>query len=239
MRIQFEKNILGSQLVRRNDEISLLYEKIKLLEKILKRGEACYNNLTEELNQVKSELVVIKNQNDILKQDKYLIKEMKKEIFSNDKELMLEKAKRNAIEKIQKSVIIHRWRNLKGYDPSSYELILKVNTLQKKLIHKTEDLVCLQLKMTEKDRLFLELKKYFSRRILSEDDSQLVQNYKNTLLNTSRKIKTLLAENNMLLKENEDFKIEIEKTNKELRDTKIKYYTLKSKDSTKNPMKVL
>lgn len=33
-----ERDILGSQLVRRNDEIALLYEKIKILQSTLHRG---------------------------------------------------------------------------------------------------------------------------------------------------------------------------------------------------------
>lgn len=33
-----ERDILGSQLVRRNDEIALLYEKIRILQSTLHRG---------------------------------------------------------------------------------------------------------------------------------------------------------------------------------------------------------
>lgn len=33
-----ERDILGSQLVRRNDELSLLYEKIKILQSTMHRG---------------------------------------------------------------------------------------------------------------------------------------------------------------------------------------------------------
>lgn len=33
-----DRDLIGAQLVRRNDEIGLLYEKIKILEITLKRG---------------------------------------------------------------------------------------------------------------------------------------------------------------------------------------------------------
>lgn len=33
-----ERDVVGAQLVRRNDEISLLYEKIRILEVTLQRG---------------------------------------------------------------------------------------------------------------------------------------------------------------------------------------------------------
>ena len=35
---------------------------------------------------------------------------------------------------------VHRWRKLEGSDPASYELIQKVQALQKRLIEKTEDI---------------------------------------------------------------------------------------------------
>ena len=34
-----ERDILGTQLIRRNDELALLYEKIKILQSTLARGE--------------------------------------------------------------------------------------------------------------------------------------------------------------------------------------------------------
>lgn len=34
-----ERDVVGAQLVRRNDEISLLYEKIRILEVTLHRGK--------------------------------------------------------------------------------------------------------------------------------------------------------------------------------------------------------
>ena len=37
-----ERDILGVQLIRRNDEIGLLYEKIKILETVIARGEQQY-----------------------------------------------------------------------------------------------------------------------------------------------------------------------------------------------------
>ena len=34
---------------------------------------------------------------------------------------------------------IHRWRKLEGSDPSTYEMIQKIHTLQRRLIVKTEE----------------------------------------------------------------------------------------------------
>ena len=38
-----ERDILGTQLIRRNEELALLYEKIKLQQCTLNQGECAYN----------------------------------------------------------------------------------------------------------------------------------------------------------------------------------------------------
>jgi hypothetical protein len=37
-----ERDILGTQLIRRNDELALLYEKIKIQQSTLNKGEVQY-----------------------------------------------------------------------------------------------------------------------------------------------------------------------------------------------------
>ena len=49
---------------------------------------------------------------------------------------------------------IHRWRKLEGSDPATYELIQKVQILQKKLISKTEEVVEKALVIQEKEKLY-------------------------------------------------------------------------------------
>merc|ERR1711934_1119827 len=44
-----ERDILGTQLIRRNEELALLYEKIKIQESTLKKGEIQYRNRLEEI----------------------------------------------------------------------------------------------------------------------------------------------------------------------------------------------
>ena len=48
-----------------------------------------------------------------------------------------------------------RWRKLEGSDPSTFELLQKIQTLQRRLIHKTEEAVEKELQIQEKERLYL------------------------------------------------------------------------------------
>ena len=58
---------------------------------------------------------------------------------------------------------IHRWRKLTGSDPSTYELITKIQTLQKRLISKTEEVVEKELVIHQKEKLYKEVKEILQR----------------------------------------------------------------------------
>jgi hypothetical protein len=44
-------------------------------------------------------------------------------------------------EELENPLNVHRWRKLEGSDPGTYEMIQKIQTLQKRLIAKTEEVV--------------------------------------------------------------------------------------------------
>jgi len=50
---QNERDILGTQLIRRNDELALLYEKIKILQSTLSKGEVQYSERLEDIRLLK------------------------------------------------------------------------------------------------------------------------------------------------------------------------------------------
>jgi hypothetical protein len=55
------------------------------------------------------------------------------------------------------------WRKLEGSDPKRYELIQKIQTLQKRLIAKTEQCVEKDLLLQEREKLYVDLKNMLVR----------------------------------------------------------------------------
>ena len=51
-----DRDVLGTQLVRRNDELALLYEKIKIQQSILNKGQLQYRERLDELRVLKVKL---------------------------------------------------------------------------------------------------------------------------------------------------------------------------------------
>ena len=61
-----ERDILGTQLVRRNDELALLYEKIKIQQSTLNKGEIQYNQRLEDIRVLKLEIRKLRREKAIL-----------------------------------------------------------------------------------------------------------------------------------------------------------------------------
>jgi hypothetical protein len=77
---------------------------------------------------------------------------------------------------------------LQGSDPSQYEMIQKMQMLQKRLIAKTEEVVEKELMIQEKEKLYIELKHILARQPGPEVAEQL-QIYQATLKEKTKQMK--------------------------------------------------
>ena len=92
------------------------------------------------------------------------MEEMKKEVLQLQKDLLQEKAKVKALKtELENPLNVHRWRKLEGNDPSTLELINKIQSLQRRLIARKEDLVDRELSLQEKDRMLAEQRRSLAR----------------------------------------------------------------------------
>jgi hypothetical protein len=158
-----ERDILGTQLIRRNDELALLYEKVKIMESTLKKGEAQYADRIQDIRILKLKIGDLKRDLGIQKGRSGQVTELEREIHRLQKDLLQEKTKvscrgvgacacswatplnpcvcvcaqvKALSEELENPMNVHRWRKLEGSDPATYEMIQKIQTLQKRLIAK-------------------------------------------------------------------------------------------------------
>merc|ERR1719408_381328 len=145
-----ERDILGTQLIRRNEELSLLFEKIKIQQSTLKKGELQYNERVSDTGSIKDKISSVKRELRSAQGAVSHIGALKREIHALGRELAMEQAKVTALQdELRNPMNVHRWRKLEGSDPATFEMLQKVKTLQKRLIEKTEE-VC------ERDALIAE-----------------------------------------------------------------------------------
>lgn len=82
---------------------------------------------------------------------------------------------------------------IKGSDPSTYEMIQKIQALQKRLIAKTEEVVEKELLIQEKEKLYVELKHILARQPGPEVAEQL-SIYQSTLKDKTKQLKVCTLE---------------------------------------------
>ena len=108
-------------------------------------------------------------------------------------------------------------------------MIQKIQTLQKRLIAKTEEVVEKDLNIQEKEKLYVELKGILARQPGPEVAEQLSV-YQQNLKDRTRQMKAMASELNMYQAQVNEYKYEIERLSRELQDVKKRYYETKRRD---------
>ncbi|NP_001071024.3 cilia- and flagella-associated protein 58 [Danio rerio] len=225
-----ERDLLGTQLVKRNDSLALLYEKVKIQQSILNKGEVHYNERLEDIRVLKIEIKKQRREKSILSKTVINVDDLRQEVFHMHRELMKERTRCRALEdELNNPLNVHRWRKLEASDPSSFELIQKIHSLQRRLISKTQEVVEKELLLQEKEKLYVELKHILARQPGPEAAEKL-QVYQRTLREKTKQLKALTAELNMHESQAEGYKYEIERLVHELQEVKKKYFAQKRKD---------
>ena len=156
---------------------------------------------------------------------------LRAEVYSLQRELLQDRTKVKALsEELENPNNSHRWRKLEGSDPGTYEMLQKIQALQKRLIAKTEEVVEKDLMIQEKDKLYVELKNILARQPGPEVAEQLSV-FQQGLRDKTKSMKAMASELNMYQAQINESKFEMERVTRELQDVKRKYYEQKRRET--------
>ena len=238
-KVQYEKiinmrDLLGTQLIRKNDELALLYEKIKIQQSALAKGEVMYQERIVDIRLIKFKIADLNRELTIANRMAAQIEDLKQQVFLLEEELLQERTKVKALsEELENSMNTNRYQELEGRDPQEFELLSKVETLQHRLISKTEQVVENDVLIQEKDKLLQELSEIMEKQP-GVDVARELSFYKQKLRETTRKMKSIASELNMFHSQVNEYKDEIERQTKELQEYKRKYYEKKRAERENN-----
>lgn len=219
-----ERDILGAQLIRRNEELALLYEKIKIQQSTLQKGETQYAARVQEVARLRAAIRSCKADVAQAKLQVTNVEGLKQEIHHLNKTLLREETKAKALqEELENPMNVHRWRELEGSDPATYEMIQKVKSLQKLLIAKTEEVVEKDALIQEKEKLYVQLKNIIARQPGPEVAEQLAW-YSHNLKEKTAHMKQMASELEMYHNQVQDLRDEAERHTKDFQSTKQAYF---------------
>jgi chromosome segregation ATPase len=159
-----ERDILQTQLIRRSDELKGLFEKIKLQQSTLKKGEIQFRERAQNVGALRDKIVALKHELGGAAVTVAHVGSLRKEIHILNRELAVEQIKVTALNvELGNPMNVHRWRKLEGTDPTTITMLKKVKTLQKKLIMKTEEVLERDALIAEKEKLYVHLKGILAR----------------------------------------------------------------------------
>ncbi|XP_013165502.1 PREDICTED: cilia- and flagella-associated protein 58-like isoform X1 [Papilio xuthus] len=222
-----ERDVVGAQLVRRNDEISLLYEKIRILEVTLHRGERQYEQRVEDIRLLRLEIMRLRKEKNLLSKGIENMTDLRLEVFNLERELGRSRLRVRALEEaLETPLNVHRWRKLQGTDPDSVTLTHKLRLTQKKVLAQSEQLVLKDRELKETRNLYGAVKDMLALQP-SPEIQQTLNRTQRALAQRTTKMKCLIAE--LAMRENQvtDLRRELDRTNGDLHSFKQKYYEMK------------
>ncbi|KAA0151538.1 hypothetical protein FNF27_07110 [Cafeteria roenbergensis] len=219
-----ERDMVGMQLIRRNDEVALLHEKIDIMESTLKKGAAQYSERLEDMRVLKLKVGDLRRQLVTANTAAGRVESLQRQIVQLQRELMAERTKTKALaEELENPMNVHRWRRLEGSDPSTYELVQKVQTLQRRLISKTQEAVEKEVAIQEKERLYAELKELLARQPGPEMAQRLAA-FQKALRERTRQMRAMASELNMSQAQVEEYRFEVTRLEHDLTDARKRFY---------------
>ena len=235
--VLLERDVLGSSLIRRNDELALMYEKIKILQSTQRRGELQYNARLDDIRILKIKARDLQRQLTIAQGGQAGVDDLSKKLTASQKELIREKLKVKALsEELENPINVHRWHKLEGSDPTTYDMIQKIQILQKRLIQKSEEVDKKNGIIQEHENRIMDMEKVMARQPGPEMAEQLIF-YQNDVSTKMKQMKAMASELNMHQTQINEYKRELENLEAELLNFKKKYFEQNKRETFRDSVR--
>ena len=220
-----KRSLSDGKLAKREAELAQLKKRDAVQEKVLARGEGAYQERLEDIRVLKLEIKRMAHEAAVSARSTRATDDLKQEVLQLQKDLLAERARTRSLQsEVESPLNVHRWRKLRGNDPSSFELVQKVQALQKKLIARKEDIVERDLALLVKEKTNGELRTALARQQTAagapaEDE---LRGLKAELRAGEEARKGAAAENNLLRAQVSDATRKLEKMAEECHEVKRK-----------------
>lgn len=231
-----ERDILGTQLIKRNDELAQLYEKIRIQQSMLKKGEAQYNDRLRDIQQLELRISQLSDELEKMKAFASRLPDLKLLINNAQRELTREQCRvRALLDEADNPLNVHRLHKLEWSEPQTFELHERVRDLQRELVARSNEVDEKERLISEKEKLYVELKAVIARQPGPEVAEQL-NVYQDSLQKKSGQMRAMKMSLRHFQEQVEQYKSRYEELTGELDQLSSMYVSKKkrSKKETQN-----
>jgi chromosome segregation ATPase len=145
-----ERNVTGVQLIDRNDELCILYERSNQQHEALKNGEIILVKKQEELRLLRLQTEELKRQYSVARKRLPSMDIYRNKVETLEAQLISERKKTDTLSlKLEDPDNSERWRSLEGEDPDLEQLNARIKVLEDRLDRKREQLLEKELVLEE------------------------------------------------------------------------------------------
>jgi len=193
------RNYMGIQLIDRNDELCIYYEKCNIQENRLKEGEQTIRAKEEEIRMINLEFKERQRQLEVVRKQVPDVPELASQVHVLKSGLDRERAKVEMLSEMLENPTKHpHWRDLGGEDPDQEALQAKIQVLEERLNNKKENLLEKELVFEEVSNLAEKLRtQALDGRKSTLEIAEKINEYKSRTTDLSRKMLATVSELSM------------------------------------------
>ncbi|RLN72228.1 hypothetical protein BBJ28_00000547 [Nothophytophthora sp. Chile5] len=219
------RNATGVQLIDRNDELCILYEKANLQEQALSAGEAGLTRKDQEIRVLKIQLADLQRQLENARRQLPHLPQLAQRILAFQEELKQEKDVTELLcRDLETPKNGERWRELGGDDADEEQLTAKMSFLEERYHRKKEQLLEKELVLEEVTSLSNKLRTQASaRRGETLELAKRVNDFQGRIKETTRRMMAVVSELSMyqatamkLQQEKHDAAVDVEECHKRM-----------------------
>lgn len=186
-----ERDILGSQLIKRNDELAQLYERIRIQQFQLRKGESQYADRLRDVQQLELRISQLDDELQKMRTFASRLPDLKLLINKSQRELTREQCRvRALLDECDNPQNVHRLHKLAWSEPQTFELHKRIHQLQRELVRKNNEVEQKTRLVSDKEKLYVELKGVIARQPGPEVAEQL-NVYQDTLVKKVSQMKAM------------------------------------------------
>ena len=131
------RNIVGTTLIDRNDELCILYEKAHVQEEINLKGDLSLRERDDEIRLLRIEIAEVTRHRNVVRSLQPVVPQLDETIASLQQQLLQERIKTDDLAyQLESPDNLGRWRELHGHIPEQAELSVKIGYLSERINEK-------------------------------------------------------------------------------------------------------
>jgi chromosome segregation ATPase len=213
-----ERGLLQAQLMKRDSELTELYEQLRIQKSALANGAAAFAKLAAERDDLATRIASLKGELLVAQTQTGDGKALEVEVKRLEADLLKEQTKVASLsDQLDRPLHIHRWRELADRDPEKWAFLQRVQQLQKRSLEAQNELKAREALLAEKQKEYTALQSRLEREP-GPDVAETIEKYRASIKTKTKQLRALEAELQTYREAVKEYKDDVQRVDRTLDD---------------------